>query len=42
MRFTHYALAASLTLILFGMAGCGGSSDQEELQQYLEQQFLIL
>lgn len=37
MRVTHYALAASVMLVLFGMAGCG-SSDQQELQQWMAEQ----
>ncbi|MFZ2295516.1 MAG: pilus assembly protein PilP [Polaromonas sp.] len=37
MRFTSRALTASLVLVLFGLAGCG-SSDQEELQQWMTEQ----
>lgn len=37
MRCIHHALAASLTLALLGLAGCG-SSDQEELQQWMTTQ----
>lgn len=37
MRFTTHALIASLTMALFGLVGCG-SSDQEELQQWMTEQ----
>lgn len=37
MRFSRYALTGGLVLILSGMAGCG-SSDQEELQQWMTEQ----
>jgi type IV pilus assembly protein PilP len=37
MRRFYHALAASLALALFGLAGCG-SSDQEELQQWMTSQ----
>ena len=37
MKFTSYALAGSLTLVLFVMAGCG-VSDQQELQQWMAEQ----
>lgn len=37
MRFPHYALAAGVMLVLSGMAGCG-SSDQQELQQWMAEQ----
>ncbi len=37
MRCSHHVLAASLTLALLGLAGCG-SSDQEELQQWMTTQ----
>ena len=37
MRFTPYALAGSLTLALFAIAGCG-VSDQQELQQWMAEQ----
>ena len=37
MRATHCALAVSVMLVLFGMAGCG-SSGQEELQHWMAEQ----
>ena len=37
MRATNYALAASLMLVMFGLAGCS-SSEQEELQQWMTEQ----
>lgn len=37
MRSVNFALAASLTLVLFGIAGCV-SSEQEELQQWMAEQ----
>ncbi len=37
MRFTRYTLTASLMLMSLGLAGCG-SSDQEELQQWMTEQ----
>lgn len=37
MRFTSYTLTASLMLMSLGLAGCG-SSDQEELQQWMTDQ----
>lgn len=37
MRRANFALAAGLLLALLGMAGCG-SSDQEELQQWMAEQ----
>jgi type IV pilus assembly protein PilP len=37
MRFPYYALAAGVMLVLSGMAGCG-SSDQQELQQWMAEQ----
>lgn len=37
MRLANSALVASLLLVLFGVAGCG-SSDQEELQQWMAEQ----
>ena len=37
MRFTPCALAGSLILVLFAIAGCG-VSDQQELQQWMAEQ----
>ena len=37
MRFTSYALAGSLTLVVFAISGCG-VSDQQELQQWMAEQ----
>ena len=37
MRFPPYALAGSLTLVLFAIAG-SGVSDQQELQQWMAEQ----
>lgn len=37
MRFASYALGAGLVLMSLGLAGCG-SSDQEELQQWMTEQ----
>lgn len=37
MRLVNFALAGSLMLVLFGIAGCG-SSEQEELQQWMAEQ----
>jgi type IV pilus assembly protein PilP len=37
MRFARYALTGGFVLILFGLAGCG-SSEQEELQQWMTEQ----
>ena len=37
MRLLKYALAGSLTLVLFGIVGCGASG-QEELQQWMAEQ----
>lgn len=37
MKFTFHAKTASLMLVLFGLAGCG-SSDQEELQHWMTEQ----
>ena len=37
MRFTPYALACSLTLVVFSTVGCG-VSDQQELQHWMAEQ----
>ncbi|MGH6639245.1 MAG: pilus assembly protein PilP [Polaromonas sp.] len=37
MRLVNFALAGSLTLVVFGIAGCG-STEQEELQQWMAEQ----
>ncbi|WP_309678520.1 pilus assembly protein PilP [Polaromonas sp.] len=37
MRRIHYAVAAGLVLVLIGISGCG-SSEQEELQQWMTEQ----
>jgi type IV pilus assembly protein PilP len=37
MRFARYAVTSGLILILFGLAGCS-SSEQEELQQWMTEQ----
>lgn len=37
MRIFHYAVLASLTVSLFGLAGCD-SSEQQELQQWMTEQ----
>lgn len=37
MRLVNFALAGSLALVVFGIAGCG-STEQEELQQWMAEQ----
>lgn len=37
MRITNYVLAAGLMLVMFSLAGCS-SSEQEELQQWMAEQ----